>query len=239
MLSLFNSKNCRDPVIRGFIGVLMLLAAAGALGHGVADRDAAYLQENAGRALPVFAYLGAKHMVTGYDHLLYLLGVIFFLYRMKDVAVYVTMFAVGHSITLLAGVLGDLHVNPYLVDAVIGLSVVYKAFENLGGFESTFGWEPNPKVAVFFFGLIHGFGLATKLDDFTLSADGLVANIIAFNVGVELGQLLALSVLVFLIVAWRASGSFTRYATPFNVLLMFAGFSLAAYQLAGYAITTV
>ena len=222
--------------LRVLAGVLALLATVTALAHGVADRDAAYLQENAGRALPVFTYLGAKHMVTGYDHLLYLLGVIFFLYRMKDVAIYVTMFAVGHSITLLAGVLGELHINPYLVDAVIGLSIVYKAFENLGGFQSTLGWAPNPKLAVLFFGLIHGFGLATKLQDFSLSPDGLVANIIAFNVGVELGQLLALSILVFFVVAWRATRGFDRYANAFNVALMFAGFTLAAYQLAGYAI---
>ncbi len=226
---------------RKLIGIALagtaLLVAAGALAHGVADRDAAYLEQNAGQALPVFAYLGAKHMVTGYDHLLYLLGVIFFLYRMKDVAVYVTMFAVGHSITLLSGVLGELHVNPYLVDAIIGLSVVYKAFENLGGFKSTLGWAPNPKLAVFVFGLIHGFGLATKLQDFTLSSEGLVANIIAFNVGVEIGQLLALSILVFFVVAWRASGSFHRHSNAFNILLMFAGFLLASYQFAGYLVT--
>ena len=226
---------------RNLTGVLLagigLLAAGAAFAHGVADRDAAYLEQNAGQALAVFTYLGAKHMVTGYDHLLYLLGVIFFLYRMKDVAIYVTMFAVGHSITLLSGVLGELHVNPYLVDAIIGLSVVYKAFENLGGFKSTLGWAPNPKLAVFVFGLIHGFGLATKLQDFTLSSEGLVANIIAFNVGVEIGQLLALSVLVFFVVAWRASGSFNRYSNAFNVLLMFAGFLLASHQFAGYLVT--
>lgn len=214
--------------------LLLLLAAGIALAHGVADRDAAYLEQNAGAAPTVFAYLGAKHMVTGYDHLLYLLGVIFFLYKMKDVALYVTMFAVGHSITLLAGVLGDVQVSPYLVDGVIGLSIVYKAFENLGGFETVFGAAPNPRLAVFGFGLIHGFGLATKLQDFTLSEDGLITNILAFNVGVEVGQLLALAVLVTLVVAWRASGRFDRHANAFNVLLMFAGFLLAAQQFPGY-----
>ncbi len=212
----------------------LLLAAGAAAAHGVAERDAAYLQQNAGAAPTVFAYLGAKHMVTGYDHLLYLLGVIFFLYKMKDVALYVTMFAVGHSITLLSGVLGDIHVSPYLVDGVIGLSIVYKAFENLGGFDTVFGAAPNPRVAVFCFGLIHGFGLATKLQDFALSPDGLIANIVAFNVGVELGQLLALTVLVTLVVAWRASGRFHRHANAFNILLMFAGFLLAGQQFAGY-----
>jgi len=202
--------------------------------HGVAPGDADFLERNAGHALLAFMYLGAKHMITGYDHLLYLLGVIFFLYRPKDIAVYVTLFAVGHSITLLIGVLGEINVNAYLVDAVIGLSVAYKAFENLDGFKRIFNRQPNPKIAVFSFGLVHGFGLATKLQDLTLSQEGLVANIISFNVGVEIGQLLALVVLLVLINAWRATGSFDRHANAFNLLLMFAGFALAAYQISGY-----
>jgi hypothetical protein len=177
-------------------------------------------------------------MITGYDHLLYLLGVIFFLYRPKDIATYVTLFAVGHSITLLAEVLADVSVNVYLVNAQIGLSVVYKAFENPDGFNKVFGWQPNPKLAVFSFGLVHGLGLATKLQDLTISDEGLVANIIAFNVGVEIGQLLALAVLLFLINLWRITGRFDRHAAAFNELLMFAGFLLASYQLSGYFIVS-
>ena len=173
-------------------------------------------------------------MITGYDHLLYLAGVIFFLYHTRDIALYVTLFAVGHSVTLLAGVLADIHVNVYIVDAIIGLSVVYKAFENLGGFEKLFGVRPNPKAAVFCFGLAHGFGLATKLQALTLSDEGLVANIVSFNVGVEIGQLMALAILLVLINAWRASGGFVRHSTAFNVILMFAGFLLAGYQTAGF-----
>ena len=211
-----------------------LLVAGVLYAHGVAPGDADFLERNAGHALLAFMYLGAKHMITGYDHLLYLLGVIFFLYRPKDIAVYVTLFAVGHSITLLAGVLGEINVNAYLVDAVIGLSVAYKAFENLDGFKRIFNRQPNPKIAVFSFGLVHGFGLATKLQDLTLSQEGLVANIISFNVGVEIGQLLALVGLLVIINAWRATGSFERHANVFNLLLMFAGFALAAYQIAGY-----
>jgi len=202
--------------------------------HGVEGGDAAFLERNAGHALLAFMYLGAKHMITGYDHLLYLVGVIFFLYRPKDIAVYVTLFAVGHSITLLTGVLGEINVNAYVVDAVIGLSVSYKAFENLDGFKRVFDRQPNPRIAVFSFGLVHGFGLATKLQDLTLSQEGLVANIISFNVGVEIGQLLALVALLVIINAWRAAGSFERHANAFNMLLMFAGFALAAYQLSGY-----
>ncbi len=216
------------------LGGVAWLVAGAALAHGVADRDALFIEQNPGRALIAFIYLGAKHMVTGYDHLLFLAGVIFFLYRTRDIAIYVTLFAVGHSVTLLAGVLGGINVNVYLVDALIGLSVVYKAFENLGGFEKLFGKRPNPKAAVFCFGLAHGFGLATKLQALTLSQEGLVANIISFNVGVEIGQLMALAILLVMINTWRASGGFVRHSTAFNVALMFAGFLLADYQVAGY-----
>lgn len=204
------------------------------LAHGVGDSDAALLERNAGQALSIFAYLGAKHMITGYDHLLYLVGIIFFLYRAKDIAVFVSLFAVGHSITLLAGVLGNITVSAYLIDAIIGLSVAYKAFENLDGFRKTLGWQVNARVAVFSFGLAHGFGLATKLQELTLSDEGLVANIVSFNVGVEIGQLVALSMMLILVNAWRAVGSFDRQAIAFNLLLMFAGFTLAAYQLGGF-----
>jgi hypothetical protein len=219
---------------RVVLAISLLLAAGLAFAHGVADRDALFLEQNPGMALVAFAYLGAKHMITGYDHLLYLAGVIFFLYHTRDIALYVTLFAVGHSVTLLAGVLADIHVNVYIVDAIIGLSVVYKAFENLGGFQKFFGWQPNPRAAVFCFGLAHGFGLATKLQALTLSEEGLVANIVSFNVGVEIGQLMALAILLVLINAWRATGGFTRHSTAFNIALMFAGFLLANYQLAGF-----
>lgn len=229
-------RNGRLEIVRPTTGIALLLFASTLLAHGVAGSDAEFLERNTGQALLIFTYLGAKHMVTGYDHLLYLLGVIFFLYRAKDIAVFVSLFALGHSITLLAGVLADITVNPYLIDALIGLSVAYKAFENLDGFKKSFGWQPNPKIAVFTFGLAHGFGLATKLQEFALSAEGLVANIVAFNVGVEIGQLLALAVLLFLINAWRASGRFDRHAPSFNIFLMFAGFLLASYQLAGFFI---
>ena len=173
-------------------------------------------------------------MVTGYDHLLFLFGVIFFLYRMKDVGIYVTLFAVGHSVTLLYGVLSGTHVNPYIIDAIIGLSVVYKALDNLGAFRRWFGIQPNTKAAVLIFGFFHGFGLATKLQDFKLSEDGLVANILAFNVGVEIGQLLALGAILILMNYWRQSTSFVRHAFTSNVVLMSAGFILVGYQATGY-----
>lgn len=180
-----------------------------------------------------FLYLGAKHMVTGYDHLLFILGVVFYLYRMKDVALYVTLFSLGHSATLLAGVLANVQVNPYLVDAVIGLSVAYKAFDNLGGFRTLFGVQPDTRMAVGGFGLVHGFGLATKLQALHLSGEGLVANLIAFNLGVEVGQLIALSVILAIMVCWRRQPRFARHATWANFVILSAGFLLLEYQLAG------
>ena len=213
-------------------GYLLIPAA---LGHGIVGDDQAFVINNVGAQIGPYIYLGAKHMVTGYDHLLFLAGVVFFLYGLKDVALYVTLFAVGHSATLLLGVLGGLHVNAYFVDAIIGLSVVYKAFENLGGFRRL-GYEPNTKLAVLIFGFFHGFGLATKLQDLAISEDGLITNMLSFNVGVELGQLVALSVILIALNLWRASGQFFRHAYAANLAIMTAGFILMGYQITGYLV---
>jgi hypothetical protein len=215
--------------------ILMLLSpwAGDLVAHGVAASDKDLITQ--GRQLAVFIYLGAKHMVTGYDHLLFLFGVIFFLYRLKDVATYVTLFAVGHSITLLYAVMSGTHVNPFIIDAIIGLSVVYKALDNLGAFTRVLGFQPNTRLAVWIFGLFHGLGLGTKLQDFSLSADGLVPNILAFNVGVELGQVLGLCVILIAMGFWRRSSGFHRHAFAANVIVMTCGFILAGYQLVGYA----
>ena len=217
-------------------GIALLALAGSALAHGVAQDDQGFLQRNVGASILPYVYLGAKHMVTGYDHLLFLAGVIFFLYRIKDVAIYVTLFAVGHSTTLLAGVLGGIHADAYLVDAVIGLSVVYKAFENVGGFRRL-GLAINTRLAVLVFGFFHGFGLATKLQAISLSQEGLITNMISFNVGVELGQFAALAVILIAINLWRLSGGFNRHAFAANVLLMAAGFTLFGYQLTGYVVS--
>lgn len=226
----------------GMVVILGLFIGIGlpvqVLAHGVAEGDAVFIESASGMQLLPFIYLGAKHMVTGYDHLLFLFGVIFFLFRLKDVAIYVTLFAVGHSITLLYGVLSETHVNPYIIDAIIGFSVVYKGLDNLGAFQRWFGFQPSTKAAVLIFGFFHGFGLATKLQDFTLSQDGLVANIIAFNVGVEIGQLLALSGILIIMNFWRKSTAFNRYAFFTNAILMALGFMLVGYQLTGYWVAT-
>lgn len=216
---------------------VLALTAPDTWAHGVADDDKAFVERISGMQLIPFIYLGAKHMITGYDHLLFLVGVIFFLYRPREVAAYVTLFAVGHSVTLLYGVLSGTHVNPYIVDAIIGLSVVYKALDNMGGFKRLFGFQPNTKAAVLIFGFFHGFGLATKLQEFTLSQEGLVANILAFNVGVEIGQLLALSAILIAMNFWRRSETFARQAFASNTVLMAAGFMLIGYQLTGYFIS--
>jgi len=227
------------PVHRVLIvlGALLLVAALAperAAAHGVTSRDAAFVESIDGRAIGPFLYLGAKHMVTGYDHLLFLVGVIFFLYRLKDVLLYVSLFTVGHSLTLLVGVLGNVHANAYIIDAIIGLSVVYKAFENMGGFERVFGFRPNTRAAVMAFGLFHGFGLATKLQELSLPQNGLVANIVSFNVGVEIGQFLALTAILIAITVWRTRPGFLRHAFAANTALMTGGFILMGYQLAGY-----
>lgn len=217
--------------------LLSLFLTASAFAHGVADDDKLFIEQSSGAQLIPFMYLGAKHMVTGYDHLLFLFGVIFFLYRMREVGVYVTLFAIGHSITLLYGVLSGTHINPYMVDAIIGLSVVYKALDNLGAFRRVFGFQPNTKAAVLVFGFFHGFGLATKLQEFTLSQDGLVPNILAFNAGVEIGQLLALTGILIVMGFWRRTDAFRRQAFAANTALMSAGFVLMGYQITAYFLT--
>lgn len=214
-------------------GLLLLALAGQAWAHGVSGGDAAFLGSAEGWQIGPYLYLGAKHMVTGYDHLLFLLGVVFFLGNMRDVALYVTMFSLGHSVTLLTGILAHIHLSPFLVDAVIGLSVVYKAVDNLGGFRRM-GLHIDTRIAVLAFGLVHGFGLATKLQDLQLSADGLLPNMLAFNLGVELGQILALSAILLLMGWWRSRPSFARQAVAANLALMGAGFVLFQYQLIGY-----
>ncbi len=214
--------------------IAFLLFPSGASAHNVSKRDASFVQANHGAAIPAFLYLGAKHMVTGYDHLAFLVGVIFFLYRLKDIVQYVSLFTLGHSITLLAGVLGGIHANTHVVDAIIGFSVVYKALDNIDGFRRFLGFQPNTKLAVLIFGLFHGFGLATKLQELTLAQNGLVTNILSFNVGVEIGQVLALTAVLIALSYWRTRDGFLRHAFATNTALMVVGFVLVGYQAAGY-----
>lgn len=216
---------------------LIPLSATPLLAHGVSSGDKGYIQETFGVRIIPFMYLGAKHMVTGYDHLLFLCGVIFYLYRLKDIATYVTLFAVGHSTTLVLGVLTKISVSAYLIDAIIGFSVAYKALDNVGAFPRWFGVQPNARIATLVFGLFHGFGLATKLLDFEMDSNGLLQNLIAFNGGVEIGQMLALSAVLIGMSYWRRSPSFARRGYAANMVLLTAGFLLVGYQLTGYFLT--
>lgn len=211
-----------------------LLFPTAASAHNVSKRDASFVQSTRGAAIAPFVYLGAKHMVTGYDHLAFLVGVVFFLYKLKDIVLYVSLFTIGHSITLLTGVLGGIHANPYIIDAIIGLSVVYKAFDNMDGFKRLFGFQPNTKIAVLTFGLFHGFGLATKLQELDLARNGLVTNIVSFNAGVEIGQILALTAVLIALGFWRTRSGFFRHAFATNTALMVVGLVLVGYQITGY-----
>jgi len=217
-----------------FPGIIFILYGTTVFAHGISGGDARFLNQNEGFQFVIYLYLGAKHMVTGYDHLMFLFGVIFYLRTLRSVALYVSLFALGHSITLIVGVLADIQVNVYIIDAIIGLSVVYKAFDNIGGFERIFGITANNRSAVFIFGLFHGFGLATKLQEMTLSDQGLLANLLSFNLGVELGQILALMYLLLLLSIGQRVTNTPAVGISVNILLMAGGFALTSYQLAYY-----
>jgi hypothetical protein len=222
-----------------FMGLGVFLAAIfgmipDALAHGVTTGDKGYIQETTGVHLLPFLYLGAKHMMTGYDHLLFLFGVVFFLYHLKDVTIYVTLFAVGHVITLISGVLMEISVNAYFIESIIAFSLIYIALDNMGAYQRWFGYQPSTKIATLVFGLFHGFGLATKVLEYEVSPDGLLPNLIAFNVGIELGQILALAAILILMGYWRRSGSFMRHAYAANTALMTAGFLLIGYHATGF-----
>lgn len=218
--------------------VLIVLSLGGAaLAHAVAEGDKGYIQEITGIHLLPFIYLGAKHMVTGYDHILFLFGVIFFLYRLKHIAIYVSLFALGHSTTMLLGVYFNVGFNSYIIDAIIGVSVVYKALDNMGAFQRWFGVQPNTQLATLIFGLFHGFGLSTKIIEYKIAPDGLIPNLLAFNVGVEIGQLLALAAILIVMGYWRRTDSFWRHAYTANTVVMTAGFLLIGYQLTGFFVS--
>ena len=220
-----------------FALAIAVLAEAAAQAHGVEEGDQGYIQEISGVHLLPFLYLGAKHMVTGYDHILFLFGVIFFLFRLKDIGLYVSLFAIGHSTTMLLGVYFDFGINSYVIDAIIGLSVVYKSLDNLGAYQRWLGFQPDTRIATLIFGFFHGFGLSTKILHYQLDPNGLLPNLLAFNLGVEIGQLLALAAILIVMGYWRRTQSFWRHAYTANVVTMTAGFVLVGYQLAGLSVS--
>jgi hypothetical protein len=209
-----------------------LLLAVTASAHGISHADKQGILEGGN-----FEYLklGATHMLTGYDHLLFLFGVMFFLTRFADIVKFITAFTLGHCVTLVFATLLHIKANFYLVDAVIALTVCYKAFDNLDGFKKYIGMaSPNLLGAVFLFGLIHGFGLSTRLQQLPLGQEGLVLRILSFNVGVEIGQVLALAGMWFVLAGWRKTDSFLKFSKTANAALMFAGLLLLLMQLHGY-----
>jgi hypothetical protein len=205
-----------------------------AFAHDISADNALFVKSLVGPAPWPFMYLGAKHMFTGYDHLLFLAAVLFFLYRPRDILVYISLFTLGHSITLLLGVLANWQLSGQLVDAIIGLSIVYKAFENMNGFALLGRLKPNTRLAVMVFGLFHGLGLATKLQDYMVSSEGRLINLLSFNIGVELGQLLALAVIFSVLLLWRRQTDFARHAFAVNSVLLCAGLVLFGHQFTGY-----
>lgn len=217
---------------KGLILFACALVALPLLAHGVSEGDQETLNQG---GLLAYIYVGAKHMVTGYDHLLFLAGVIFYLSGFRDIVRFITVFTVGHCITLIGATYLGIKADEHLIDAVIALSVLYKGFENLGGFEKTFGIKtPNLLLMVFLFGLIHGFGLSTRLQSFALGQEQFLAKIICFNVGVELGQIAALIPIVLLITRWQKLRSYRAFYKAANVYLIIAGIFLFGYQMWGY-----
>ena len=211
---------------------LLFLLPALLAAHGVSDADQEILSKG---GLLAYILVGAKHMLTGYDHLLFLTGVIFYLSGFKDIVRFITAFTIGHSITLIGATYLGIRADEHLIDAVIALSVLYKGFENLGGFEK---WlqvkSPNLLAMVFIFGLIHGFGLSTRLQSFQLGSEQFLAKIISFNIGVELGQILALLPIVFIITRCQSRKSYQAFYKAVNTYLVLAGIFLFFFQMYGY-----
>ncbi len=228
-----NQKKYRYRLLMLLFMIALVALSREGLAHAVAEGDKGYIQEISGVNLIAFTYLGAKHMVTGYDHVLFLFGVIFFLYQTRQIAVYVSLFALGHSTTMLMGVYFNIGINSYIIDAIIGLSVVYKALDNLGAYQRWFGFQPNTRMATLVFGFFHGFGLSNKIIEYDISPEGLVPNLLAFNIGVEIGQILALSAILIVMGFWRKAEGFWKHAYTANVAMMSAGFMLIGYQLTG------
>ncbi len=202
--------------------------------HGISQEDIQAMIDGGNMR---YIWLGATHMLSGYDHLLFLFGVIFFLTTTRDIIKFVTIFTIGHSITLTFATFMSITANHYLVDAVIALSVIYKAFDNNKGFQNYLGIKsPNLMLMVLIFGLIHGFGLSTRLQQLPLGEQNfdMFMKIISFNIGVELGQIIALAFMLIVLKQWRKLSSFVKFSKITNHALMFAGFMLLLMQLHGY-----
>lgn len=213
--------------------LLAFLLATQAVAHGMSEEEKRLIVEGGNLQ---YMWIGATHMLSGYDHLLFVFGIIFFLTKFKEIVKYITAFTVGHSVTLIWATFNEVQINYFLIDAIIGLSVVYIAFANLDGFKKYFDIQPpNLLVMIVLFGLIHGLGLSTRLQQLPLSEDDLLMNIIAFNVGIELGQIAALTVMMLLLAGLRKSAKFVQFSRVSNVFLIFAGFYFALMHMHAYS----
>lgn len=212
--------------------ILFILLPLFTFAHGVSASDQEILRNG---GLLSYILVGAKHMVTGYDHLLFLAGVIFFLNNIKDIIKFISVFTLGHSITLIGATYLGIQADEHLIDAVIALSVLYKGFENLGGFSKLLNTvSPNLLGMVFIFGLIHGFGLSTRLQSFDIGTENILGKIISFNIGVELGQIAALIPIILVIKTWKGRTSYDAFYKVVNWGLVFAGIGLFILQMYGY-----
>lgn len=214
----------------GMVLVLMLIAPS-VFAHGMSAAEKQAIIDGGNLQ---FMWLGASHMLTGFDHLLFVFGFVFFLTTFKDVVKYVTAFTLGHSITLISATLMGVTVNYYLVDAVIALSVCYIGFENIGGFRKWFEESPNLLLAIFLFGFIHGLGLSTRLQELPLGEAGIVLKILSFNLGIEIGQISALCVMLLLLLKWRRTKSFLQISAFSNHGIIVAGVLFFLMQMHGY-----
>ena len=231
------STQCLRQLLFLLIGIgIYLLLSNLAFAHGMSEEEKQSIIEGGNMA---YLWLGATHMLSGYDHLAFVFGIIFFLTSFRDIAKYVTAFTVGHSITLIYATFNAIQLDYFLIDAVIGLSVSYIAFSNIDGFRKYLNINPpNMMAMIVGLGLIHGFGLSTRLQLLPLSEDQLLMNIISFNIGVELGQITALAVMLLLIAAWRKSHFFQTFSLITNYTLIFWGVFLFLMQRHGYEHTT-
>lgn len=212
--------------------IALLILSVPMHAHGISEADKAAMLEG---GYMRFVGLGASHMLTGYDHLLFLFGVIFFLRKFTDIVKFITVFTIGHSITLIFATFMGITANYFLVDAVIALTVIYKGFDNIDGFQKYLGMRsPNLLFLVFIFGLIHGFGLSTRLQQIPLGEGSLLLQIISFNIGVEFGQVAALTVMLGFLIPWRKTESFRRFSSAANVGLITLGGLLFLMQMHGY-----
>jgi len=222
----------KQPRYNLLIIALLLLVPFSLFAHGVSQSDQEILSNG---GLLAYLFVGAKHMLTGYDHLLFLIGVIFYLDGFRDIVKFITIFTIGHCITLIGATYLGIQADEHLIDAVIALSVLYKGFENLGGFDKVFHIKsPNLLLMVFLFGLIHGFGLSTRLQSFDIGLEQFLLKIISFNAGVEVGQVLALIPIVFIISKWKPLTSYQVFYKAANWFLIAAGVFLFVFQMYGY-----